>query len=114
MSMENRNTPRAPLDIYLNKYIRGMPFMTRAKDISVEGIYLTQLIEPIDSDLRIGIQFQLPGEDEVIYAEGIAVREGESGQGILFTLLAPRHRQRIAAYVQSHLESQARRASQAG
>lgn len=103
MPMENRSTPRAPLDIYLNKYIRGTPFMARARDISVEGIYLTQLIEPVDCDLRIGIQFQLPGADEVIYAEGIAVREGERGQGILFTLLSARHRQLIAAYVQDHL-----------
>ena len=100
MSIENRNTPRAPLDIYVNKFIRGTPFMARAKDISVEGIYLTQLIEPVDCDLRIGIQFQLPGDDEVIYAEGIAVREGENGQGILFTLLSERHRRLIREYIQ--------------
>lgn len=103
MSMDNRNAPRAPLDIYVNQYIRGTPVMARSRDISVEGIYLTRVIAPADCESRIGIQWLLPGEREVIYAEGIAVREGQGGQGILFTRLKARHRQRIAAYVERQL-----------
>ena len=35
---------RAPLDIYLNKYIQGVPYMAKAADISPEGLSLAHLI----------------------------------------------------------------------
>lgn len=82
--------------------------MARARDLSVEGIYLTQLIEPSGSESCIGIQFQLPGSDEVIYAEGIAVREGEQGHGILFTSMQQAHRRLIQDYVHRELSACAR------
>jgi len=100
---EQRQNPRAPLDIYLNKFVSGVPYMVRASDISREGIWLTQLIEPDAGSERIGLQFQLPGTREVIYAEGQIVREGARnaavGQGVLFTLLTDHHRRLIERYV---------------
>ena len=93
MSMDNRNAPRAPLDIYVNQYIRGTPVMARSRDISVEGIYLTRVIAPADCESRIGIQWRLPGEREVIYAEGIAVRDLNS---------TPVHRVTITLLPKSH------------
>lgn len=103
MAYENRVNPRAPLDVYVNKYINGVPFMARAKDISIEGIFLTQLIEPT-GDAKIGIQFQLPGSDEVIYAEGVAIREEKGGHGILFTMVSDHDRKLIRDYIDSWLK----------
>lgn len=105
--MENRRSAkRIPVDIYLNKFIGGVPYLARASDISEDGIYLTQLIEPEDDQKRIGVQFQLPGSNEIIYAEGEIMREGTRGQatghGIRFTLLAQRHRRMIESFVASH------------
>ena len=103
---EQRKTRRVPLDVYLNKFIRGVPFMVRARDISPEGIFLTQLIEPTAGEARVGIQFQLPGTSEVIYAEGEIVRDVEhsrgGGHGIRFTLLTGYHRRLIERYVARH------------
>ncbi|MGI5865408.1 MAG: PilZ domain-containing protein [Myxococcales bacterium] len=103
---DHRQSPRAPLDVYLNKFIKGVPFMVRARDISTEGIYLTQLIEPESGDDRVGIQFSLPGSKEVIYAEGRIVRESDDGRGaghgIRFTLLTDHHRRLIERYVKQH------------
>lgn len=100
---DNRQSRRAPLDVYLNKFINGAPFMVRARDISPEGIYLTQLIEPQGDDDRVGVQFQLPGLKEVIYAEGRIVRKGNlnssQGHGIRFTLLTDHHRRLIERYI---------------
>lgn len=99
---DQRKTQRVPLDIYLNKFIRGVPFMVRARDISPEGIFLTQLIEPDAGEPRVGLQLQLPGTSEVIYAEGEIVRGGDSlrgGHGIRFTLLTGYHRRLIERYV---------------
>lgn len=101
---EKRTHRRVPLDVYLNKFIQGVPFMARAQDISPEGIYLTQLIEPDAADARIGVQFQLPGTSEVIYAEGEVVRDGKrnevAGNGIRFTLITDYHRRLIERYVE--------------
>jgi hypothetical protein len=103
---DKRNTKRAPIDIYLNKYMGGVPYMNRASDISPEGLSLAQLIEPQHNARRVGLQFQLPGSEEVIYAEGEVVREWaeldtarRERSGVRFTLLTERHRRMIDAYV---------------
>lgn len=99
-----RRARRARLDIYLNKYIQGVPYMAKAADISPDGVSLAHLIEPEHHGKRVGLQFQLPGSDEVIYAEGEVVREWvDAGRtahsGVRFTLLTERHRRMIDAYV---------------
>lgn len=100
---EKRKHNRVPLDIYLNKYVAGVPYMARTADISREGVALANLIEPDQSGKRVGLQFQLPGSEEVIYAEGEIVREwlstGAEGSGVKFTLLTERHRRMIEQYV---------------
>lgn len=100
---DKRKKTRAPLDVYLNKYVSGVPYMARAADISTEGVSLAHLIEPKHNKKRVGLQFQLPGTDEVIYAEGEVVREwlggNAEGSGIRFTLLTERHRRLIEGYV---------------
>ncbi|MBX5483412.1 MAG: PilZ domain-containing protein [Myxococcaceae bacterium] len=100
---DKRKKARAPLDIYLNKYVGGVPYMARAANISSDGLSLAHLIEPQHHKKRVGLQFQLPGTDEVIYAEGEVVREwlGEDveGSGVRFTLLTERHKRLIDNYV---------------
>lgn len=102
---EKRKQTRVPLDIYLNKYVAGVPYMARAADISPEGLGLSHLIEPDLGSKRVGLQFQLPGSEEVIYAEGEVVREWanlperKEGSGVRFTLLTERHRKLIEQYV---------------
>jgi hypothetical protein len=100
----NRKQPRVNLDIYLNKYVAGVPYMARTSDISREGVGLAHLIEPDLAGKRVGLQFQLPGSEEVIYAEGEIVREWadldnrEEGSGVRFTLLTERHRRLIEQF----------------
>lgn len=106
---EQRSGARAPVDIYVNKYVSGVPYMARAKDIGTDGVRLNTLIEPSHAGKRVGLQFQLPGSEEVIYAEGEVVRgwaetEAKQGDGVRFTLLTERHRRLIKAYVSRHVE----------
>ena len=103
---DKRKNARVPLDIYLNKYMGGVPYMARAADISQEGVSLARLLEPEQDTRRVGLQFQLPGSTEVIYAEGEVVREWvaagahqDERSGVRFTLLTQRHRQLIDDYV---------------
>lgn len=99
-----RKQQRVSLDIFMNKYMAGVPYMARTCDISKEGVGLAHLIEPELSGKRVGLQFQLPGSEEVIYAEGEVVREWcddadtNEGSGVRFTLLTERHRRLIDQY----------------
>jgi c-di-GMP-binding flagellar brake protein YcgR len=103
--MNQRKNDRVSLDIYLNKYVAGVPYMARTSDISREGVGLAHLIEPNMAGKRVGLQFQLPGSEEVIYAEGEVVREwcdldhNEEGSGVRFTLLTERHKKMIEQFV---------------
>jgi PilZ domain-containing protein len=104
---EQRRTGRAQIDILLNKYVGGVPYTARARDISPGGVRLARLLEPEHAGRRVGLQFQLPGSEEVIYAEGEVVREwvgsdASDGSGVRFTLLTRRHQQMIEAYVSRH------------
>jgi len=80
--------------------------MARTSDISSEGVSLAQLIEPQHQGRKVGLQFQLPGSAELIYAEGEVVREWAgskaAGSGVRFTLLSARHRRMIDAFVEQH------------
>lgn len=101
---DQRKRNRARLDIYLNKYVQGVPYMARAADISADGLSLANLIEPHHAGKRVGLQFQLPGSEEVIYAEGEVVREWvgshhKEGAGVRFTLMTERHRKLVDAFV---------------
>lgn len=110
MANNKRKNDRVSLDIYLNKYVAGVPYMARSSDISREGLGLAHLIEPQMAGKRVGLQFQLPGSEEVIYAEGEVVREWldmdceEEGSGVRFTLLTERHRRMIDQFVSRNAE----------
>ena len=103
---EQRKAPRAPLKVYVNKYVAGIPYMSRASDISPEGVSLSTLIEPRCDERHVAIQFQLPEQEEVIYAEGEVVRQRldalREGSGIRFTLLTERHRRLIHQFVEKN------------
>ncbi|MFN0061249.1 MAG: PilZ domain-containing protein [Myxococcaceae bacterium] len=103
---DKRKSRRAPLDVYMNKYVSGVPYLSRTSDISPDGIRIEKLIEPSHAQKRVGLQFQLPGTDEVIYAEGELLRGYEAATGrdaspdrVRFTLLTERHKKLIRSYV---------------
>lgn len=102
MANKRRNA-RASLDVFLNKYIAGTPYLSRARDISAEGLSLAPVGEPAHPARRVGLQFQLPGSEEIIYAEGEVVRQWggpKEPSGVRFTLLTERHRRMIRDYIQ--------------
>jgi hypothetical protein len=107
---DQRKSNRAQLDIFMNKYVAGVPYMTRTADISSEGVGLARLIEPSHAGKKVGLQFQLPGSEEVIYAEGEVVsewlqNETKERNGIRFTLLTERHRRMIKDYVARNVDA---------
>jgi len=100
-----RQSKRLPVDLFVNKFIGDEPFACRTKDLSTEGIYLHKLIEPehFNDDDLVGIEFALPGQEEVIWASGQVVREkltsGEEGVAIKFVSMADRHKRMLVDFI---------------
>ncbi len=97
---------RVPVDILLNKYIKGRPFLARASNLSRHGILIHRLFEPENEERSVGLQFQLPGTDRVITCAGRVIYEHRwlPASGIALTHIAPEHQQLLDNYVLENLQ----------
>jgi hypothetical protein len=88
-SIDRRRARRASLDVLANRFLDGYPYLCRATDISRGGLRLYRFNEPATPSRFVGLQFQLPGCDEVLTASGEIVSEdGEARTiGVRFTHL---------------------------
>src|SRR5262245_32036446 len=90
MQGNRRTDERRSVDVFVNRFLNGYPYLCRATDISRSGMRLWPLIEPMNETPRfMGLQFQLPGRTDVITASGEAVfAEADGGAvGVRFTRL---------------------------
>jgi hypothetical protein len=103
---ERRTDARAPVDVLLNRFLNGYPYLCRATDISRHGMRLQTFREPAGAPRYMGLQFQLPGSEDVITASGEAVFEDDSARavGVRFTALP----EPAAAAIDRFLAEQAR------
>jgi hypothetical protein len=88
---DRRLARRAPIDVLANRFLDGYPYLCRATDISRGGLRLYRFNQPDSSSRFVGLQFQLPGCDEVLTASGEIVSENgdERTVGVRFTHLPP-------------------------
>jgi hypothetical protein len=86
---ERRQGRRRRVDLLVNRFLNGYPYLCRATDLSRTGMRIMPLLEPEGAPRYMGLQFQLPGTEDVITASGEAVFvSGERGPvGIRFTRL---------------------------
>jgi hypothetical protein len=89
---ERRASDRRTIDLLVNRFLDGYPYLCRATDISHSGMRLRPLLGPtLSSALAMpgfmGLQFQLPGSEDVLTASGEAVFvDGQDGPvGVRFT-----------------------------
>ncbi len=88
---DRRSGKRVTVDLFMNRFVDGQPYLCRMLDISRTGARLVPILEP-DSKRGpryMGLQFQLPDRDDVITASGEAIRRGGKTVGIRFTNLPP-------------------------
>jgi hypothetical protein len=80
---DRRHHRRTKIDVLVNRFLNGHPYMCRMTDISRTGARLIPIIEPKISPppAFMGLQFQLPGQDEIITASGEAVVESNVDDG---------------------------------
>ena len=87
---EQRRDSRKSIDIVLNKYIHGEPHLCRAVNISRGGMLLHRVFEPDRLHHAVVLEFQLPGSERVLRAEGMALMGSPGGRscGVRFTHLS--------------------------
>lgn len=101
MNSDQRREKRAPVDLMLNKYINGEPHLCRAVNLSRGGMLLRKIFEPELSHHRVLLEFQLPGSDQVLRVEGVALMESPEARtvGVRFTSLSKEAEQALSDFL---------------
>src|SRR5262245_31017785 len=92
---DRRYHTRIKLDLLVNRFLNGHPYMCRMTDISRTGARLVPILEPAlrETPRFVGLQFQLPGQGEILTASGEMVSgcddQGRRAVGVRFTNLPP-------------------------
>ena len=89
-SCEQRRDARKSINIVLNKYINGEPHLCRAVNVSRGGMLLHRVFEPDRLHHAVVLEFQLPGSETVLRAEGMALMGSPGGRscGVRFTYMS--------------------------
>jgi hypothetical protein len=98
LSRDRRSGYRVPLELFLNQYVGDRLVRGLTANIGPTGLYL-QTARPLRSRLPaanvVGLEFELPGTGEVIWARGeICYASGDAyavSSGIRFTGMASLH-----------------------
>ena len=100
-SQDRRSDPRREIDVLMNRFLNGYPYLSRATDISRTGMRIQPISGAGAASRFIGLQFQLPDSADVITASGEIVSTGvEDGQvGVRFTRMPAISRERIGRYL---------------
>jgi hypothetical protein len=88
---DRRYNKRIKVDMFINRFLNGQPYMCRMVDISRTGIRLAPMIEPdgVPTPDYMGLQFQLPDRNDVLTASGVAITRDQQTVGVRFTSLPP-------------------------
>lgn len=103
LSSDRRFGARLPLEMFLNQYVEDRPQRALSANISESGIYLNTVLTPLQRDQRtVGLEFELPGTGEIIWARGEiaydALDDYFHGQGVRFTAMPKLHARMLRDY----------------
>lgn len=103
-ALDRRFSPRVRVEMFLNQYVRDLPFRALATNLSPWGLQLRKLVERNAPLSRIvGVEFELPGTGELIWARAEprfdALDSDFQTSGLLFTAMASKHERLLRAFV---------------
>src|SRR6185369_12279864 len=103
-SEDRRLNGRVALDMFFNQYIQDHPVRSLAVNVSEHGLAAHRLVERRCPRAEVvGVEFELPGTGEVIWARGETQFERIDRDfhraGIRFVAMARRHERLIREYV---------------
>jgi PilZ domain len=100
-SRDRRGEARRKVDFLINRFLNGYPYLCRATNISRTGIRVVPLHDPAVATQFMGLQFQLPGSEEITTASGEAVftSGSQAPVGIRFTRMPAASAEQIGRFV---------------
>ena len=101
---ERRADPRREIDLLMNRFLNGYPYLCRASDISRTGMRIHPISGASSATRFVGLQFQLPGSADVITASGEVVTGPTKGgpYGVRFTRMPTISAMRIGRFLAAH------------
>ena len=96
---DRRRTSRLSVDLFVNKYIRGYPYLCRTVDVSRDGLLAETFTEPTSEVDSFALEFQIPGLDHSIWAWARSVRRDDDLQAIEFVSMDAADRELLASFV---------------
>ncbi len=100
-SDNRRSGNRASIDALANRYMDGHPYLCVALDVSPTGMRLRPLGGPDAGARFMGLQFQLPGSDQVLNASGELVRDSGGEVALRFTHVPQTARAAIERFIEA-------------
>jgi hypothetical protein len=115
LSLDRRYGYRLPLEMYLSTYVADRPTRGFTSNLSATGLYLNTLThEPLPARTPMGLEFNLPGASETIWAAGEACYDEPddylNGIGIRFVAMAGLHERMLQEYLREARRERYRRA----
>jgi hypothetical protein len=100
-SHDRRADARREIDVLMNQFLNGYPYLCRASDISRTGMRIHPISGAGAPPRFVGLQFQLPGIGDVITASGEIVSSGATGGtlGVRFTRMPTVSADRISKFL---------------
>jgi hypothetical protein len=98
---ERRADPRREIDVLMNQFLNGYPYLCRASDISRTGMRIHPISGASAATRFVGLQFQLPGCAETITASGEVVSAPATNGpvGVRFTRMPAVSASRIGRFL---------------
>ena len=90
--------------MFLNQYVRDLPFRGLATNLSVSGLLMQKLLEPnIPLSRIVSVEFEIPGTGEVVWARAEArfdaLDDDFHSSGLTFTGMARKHERLLREFV---------------
>jgi hypothetical protein len=98
---ERRADPRREIDLLMNRFLNGYPYLCRASDISRTGMRIHPVSGASSATRFVGLQFQLPGCTDIITASGevISAPAKDGPVGVRFTRMPAVSAARIGRFL---------------
>ena len=104
LPLERRFAPRVRVEMFLNQYVRDLPFRALATNLSPSGLLIQKLLEPnIPLSRVVSVEFEIPGTGEIVWARAEprfdTLGEDFHTSGLTFTGMAGKHERLLREFV---------------
>ncbi|HOU90083.1 MAG TPA: PilZ domain-containing protein [Polyangiaceae bacterium] len=96
---DRRHEARQKIDLFLNKYVDGHPYLCRARDISRTGLRVTAVHEPESSAVSSTLELRLPGDEKTLWVWAEQVWRRGKERALHFVALHDRDQERLDAWI---------------